>query len=73
MCKKLAGEYDDLLEKLDHIKELEAYIYSLLGFLADRVLLAELNLQSTVFPRRIDWGQSEDAFLSRKRCSRSGC
>jgi hypothetical protein len=43
LCKKLAGEYDDLLEKLDHIKELEVYIYNLLGLLADRVLLTRLT------------------------------
>jgi hypothetical protein len=44
LCKKLVDEYDGLSEKLDHIIELEVYIYNLLGFLADRVLLARLNI-----------------------------
>jgi hypothetical protein len=57
LCKKLAGEYDDLLE-------LGVYIDNLPGFLADRVFLTRLNLQPTISPKGIDWDRSEDAFLS---------
>jgi hypothetical protein len=55
LCRKLAGQCDDFLEKLDHIRELGVYIHRLLGFLADRVLLAKLNLQLTIFSKRVDW------------------